>query len=93
VKKLWCDAWQVKFHGYDSFELRHIRQSDSQPSFAHVFHLGSETLSEVIAKPHRQVNVVSEIPAMFALHLRNRNVKNASQSSFLHRLVEYKVCS
>jgi hypothetical protein len=93
LKSLWLDTWNVEFHGYYSVEMSRTNQSHSQSTLAHILHPGGEGLPNVTPKPHRQVYVVSEIPAMFTLHLGKRDIEHASQSSFLNRLAEDEVCS
>jgi len=71
MKRLWLDAWKLELHYNDSFESYGINQLNGQPALTHVLHAGGERLSERISKPHGQINVVSEIPTMFAFHLGN----------------------
>jgi hypothetical protein len=84
MKSLWLDAWKVELHENDPCESYWINQLDGQPALTHVLHPSSEGLPKRIRKPHRQINIVSEIPAMFAFHLGDRYFQNAAQSSLLN---------
>lgn len=74
MKSLSLDAWKLELHDNNSFESQWIDELDRQPALTHVLHPSDEGLPKRILKTHRQINVVSEIPATFAFHLGNGDV-------------------
>jgi hypothetical protein len=93
MKRLWLDAWKFELHNDDPLESDWIHQLDGHPALTHVLHGGGERLPERVLKAHRQINIVSEIPAMFAFHLGSGDIEDIAQPSLLNRFAEYEVGS
>src|ERR1700733_11544953 len=74
-----------------SLDSERANQRYRQPAFAQVLHRASERLPNRSLKPHRQINLVSEISAMFALHLRYGDFQDAGQSRRLYRFADCEV--